>query len=567
MSGLSDIRLVPCCAHPPPHRALRPTALVYVGAGAGVWCAVLRLRAGDAFPAARSFRGGVTGNVDACVQPGSTQLVYPRVGLANTHHPAAGRAYISVLSRLTFLDAHAMKMLLISLSMVGMLPAYAEPLIAPSTLHGGIRASDNTTMPTAPVQPGGISPQQQTPRTMPAAAPATQNPPQTNPVTRSGYPALSTPRVSGKKSRTSTPLTAIEEHIQAQDPKQFAPPEVGRLNRGLASRFGELGLDEKDRAELKIDTAAFRQLRGELADTQVMRHAMPREEHRVMGLPGSGTDATGITAKSLGYAKLAMNPDHWCATYQQNRPRLSRLLLDTEYLTPGMAFVLKGVCLGDKPGSVEVRFPGSDGKTVQARILDWTTNKIFVELPDITGVPPATAEITAITADRRLTPARAYPFMPRWQLVDVPFQYSRVTTCAHDNAPPHVRSRCVSGKSDVSTFGYGTPSSFLKNPMFTPPANALWVHRYTEDDIGRSGWVSGEDHWVFELPPYAHLHNWQMRYERLSDSRYTQVRTLWDESKQRIVAYWRMGDSGDEGFLRYRIYNAKAWIPAGMRLD
>lgn len=228
--------------------------------------------------------------------------------------------------------------------------------------------------------------------------------------------------------------------------------------------------------------------------------------------------------------------------------------------------MLKGVCLGDAPGRVEVRFPGDNARTVQARVLDWSRNKVFVELPDITGEPPTTVEIVAITADRRMTAGRPFAFMPRWQLVDVPFQYSRVASCASDNAPPFVRARCISGKNDLPSFGYRQPSGLFGN-LFSPPANTLWVYRYTEEDIERSAWIGGEDHWVFDLPPYAHLHSWRMSYERLADSQYTQVRTLWEASQNRIVAAWRMGDQGDEGFLRYRIINVKAWLPVGMRLD
>lgn len=455
------------------------------------------------------------------------------------------------------------RLLLASLFLAGALPTHAEPLAAPSTLPGAAAAPAAITVPAAPAQTWKPATAQQ--HATPTPVPATQNLPQA--ITGNAAVQHSPARALRQKSPTHAALTAIEESIQVQDPKQFAPLEIARLKRTLTARFGTLDLDDQDRAALKIDPASFQQLRGASSVTPATRHTRPDTLPHVMGLPGMGTDASHLTAKSAGSAKLALSPDHWCATYQQNRPRISRLLIDSGQLVPGMAFVLTGVCLGDRPGSVEVRFPGDNARTVQARVLDWSSNKIFAELPNITGVPPGTVDIIAVTADRRITAPRPQAFMPRWQLVDVPFPYSRVTVCAHTGSTPYVRSRCIAGKNDLPSFGYRQPSGLFEKTLFAPPANTLYVHRYTEKDIETSSWVNGEDRWMFELPPYAHLHSWQMSYERISDSQYTEVRTTWDAAQNRILAAWRMGDKGDAGFLRYRIFNIKAWLPVGMRLD
>jgi hypothetical protein len=452
--------------------------------------------------------------------------------------------------------------------------ALANPLAAPSTLPLG----SATTAP-----PSMQAPEAPRAWRMPAqtqAAPATA--PDTAPL--QSAPAQSIPTLQPHKAAVALVATDVETVtlINANDAR-YKGLDLPRLKQNLSSRFATLTLDESDRAELKLDTQAFQYLLAPVATAQPdansefsrpfthaprvkMSQALPQAEQRVMGLTGSGGLAPDLTARSSGLATRVMNPELWCSTYQQNLPRLSRVLIEASHLTPGMAFVLKGTCLGQAPGKVEVRFREANGQVVEARVLDWAADKVFVELPDITGVAPGMVEITAITADRRMTQAISFPFWPNWVLVDLPWQRLKVDKCYSFEAKPYVRARCIAGPKDVKSPGYEVPSALFGVggvPMHSVP---IWTTRYSEKVLTEDhvGW----DSYSLNLPPWAHLQSWQASGHRLPNGPRTKVlRHEWDPNTQRISSKWQLVATGHWGFLEYWLYNLKAWVPVGLRLD
>lgn len=437
--------------------------------------------------------------------------------------------------------------------------ALADPLTAPSTLPNSTVGPMQTAPVAAPMPapvwkrfpPAGTAPPASASPS--AAAPATPAPVQSAP---------SAQRLTKRQPDSGQWVTRAPETTQAEGASvtRFVTPDLADIHRNLATRFSSLALNDTDRAELKLDASQFAQLKSAAGAQSQIARATP--SHRVMGAPGSDfiiSDSLKASSTRFLYTR-----EQFCETVLKNQPRISRLLIEAPQLTPGMAFILKGACLGDRPGSVELRF--ANERTVQARVLDWAHDKVFVELPDITGVPPDAVQIIAITADRRMTAPRSYDFNPRWEQVSVPYRYSRIARCDFSNQAPFVRSRCFASAGEGVSVGYEMSGGLFAN-IHNPPAGVMGVHRYTEDDIDTASWVSGEDHWSLDLPAWAHIQSWQTSYDRLSGSKYTQVQTRLDPSGRHILAAWRMGDQGDTGFLRYRILNLRAWVPAGMRLD
>ncbi|MEW6678769.1 MAG: hypothetical protein AB1421_12690 [Pseudomonadota bacterium] len=430
------------------------------------------------------------------------------------------------------------------------IPAAAEPLSAPSTLPDQSAAGEIDVAPPGALPMPVLKPRRNTPAYAPAEA------------------------VVASEAETHTLIDVNDVRFKGLD--------LPRLKQNLASRFATLALDETDRAELKLDARAFQHLLTPAEAVQPeaqsessrpfnqaprvkMRQTLPQAERRVMGLPRSGGLTPDLTARSAGLATRAMNPELWCNSYQQNQPRLSRVLIEGTHLTPGMAFVLKGTCLGQTPGKVEIRF-ADDGRMVEARVLDWAPDKLFVELPDVGGVAPGTLTITAITADRRMTQAKPFPFWPNWVLADVPQQRLKVDKCYSFEAKPYVRARCIAGPSDVKSPGYEVPSALFGvggAPMGRMP---IWTHHYSEMALTEAhvGW----DSYHLNLPPWAHLQSWKYQYSRLPWSPQTSVlRHEWDPTTQRITSKWQLVAPEQKGFLEYWFTHIKAWVPAGLRLD
>lgn len=453
--------------------------------------------------------------------------------------------------------------------------ALANPLAAPSTLPSGsaTTAPPGVQAPEAPRAWRMPTPPQATPAAAPVAAP------------QQSIPAQSMPALQPKNAAETVVTADTEAESRTLidvNNVRFKGLDLPRLKQNLASRFATLTLDETDRAELKLDARAFQHLLAPAEATPPeapsessrlfnqaprvkMRQTLPQAEQRVMGLPGPGGQAPDVMVRSTGMASRVINPELWCNTYQQNQPRISRVLIEATELTPGMAFVLKGTCLGQERGKVEVRFP-DDGRVVEARVLDWSTDKIFVEMPDVTGIAPGTVAITAITADRRMTQAKPFPFWPNWVLVDVPMQRIKVDTCYSFEAKPRVRARCNAGNGQIFTPGYEGPSA-LTGVGGTPKRNMpIWTHRYSEWRLTEThvGWDSHH----LDLPPWAHLQSWKSQYARLPQSPESKVlRHEWNPTTQRITSKWQLGDQDSRGFLEYWFVYFKAWVPAGLRLD
>jgi len=361
---------------------------------------------------------------------------------------------------------------------------------------------------------------------------------------------------------TSPPETHEAEGGQAT---RFTSPNLPAIRQSLAARFAGLTLDDNDRAELNLNTEAPAPVQRHPTAVQVPSVRIAPTTRRFMDQQSAPKEAY-ITPGSLSKGKLALDPEYLCNLYLKNQPRISRLLVEGTHLTPGMAFVLKGACLRKQAGSVELRFPNE--RTVQARVLDWAEDKVFVELPDITGVPPSTLQIVAITADRRMTAPKAYDFWPNWVLVDVPMHLAQVSECSGFEAKPYVRAWCrAGGRHDIKSRGYEIRSALFGAPGGAPkPRAPIWADRYSEDVLAEDqvGW----DTYTLNLPPWAHLQSWQASGLRLANAPKTKVlRYEWDANTRRFTAKWQLIAPGYFGFLEYWVSNFKAWVPAGMRLD
>lgn len=440
----------------------------------------------------------------------------------------------------------------------------ANPLTAPSALPGGAAVPMQTAPVAAPVSaPVWKRPVSATTPAEPSAKLSPASPPAALQAGSNSSAPLSPKELRNAAASPWVSIEAETGEAAGGHTARFAQPDLSGIKRNLAARFAGLSLDENDRAELKLNTETFAQWQRSPSEMRAPSERMAPTIRRFMDQQ-SAPRAEQIDASNVGKAKLAIAPDHWCKVYLQNQPRISKLLIEAQHLTPGMAFVLKGVCLGDQPGSVEVRFPNE--RTVQARVLDWAADKVFVELPDITGVPPSTIQIVAITADRRLSPPKAYDFWPNWVLVDVPMHLAQVAECAGFDAKPYVRARCIAGNHDVKSHGYEVPSAIFGvggAPMRGVP---LWVSRYSEKVLSEDqvGW----DTFTLNLPPWAHLQSWQASGHRLPNGPKTKVlRYEWDANTRRFTAKWQLVAPGYWGFLEYWVSNFKAWVPVGMRLD
>lgn len=345
-----------------------------------------------------------------------------------------------------------------------------------------------------------------------------------------------------------------------------APPmvDVARVNQALAGRFESIALDESDRTALKLNSDAFSQIASaKIQTTQRIGTGSMVQSKTIMGQPAQPAAPPDFSAKSDGRITAQINPDIWCEHFANNKARVSRVLAGTDSLTPGMSFVLKGVCLGSKPGLIDVRFQGTN-KAYRANVVNWGNNKILATLPDnIEGVPPTILEIVVTTADNRVGQPGYFGFEPKWTEVEVVeglHRYSRIVTCSNGESPgyPFARSWCEAGKNEARTNGFVMPD--YKWPLEFRTA----IH-YTEENVEIVP-VRGTDRWAFDLPPHAILKSWRVQQESFDNAKNT-VRIVWDSPTRQIVAHWSMGDMGEQGFLRYTIIEVKAWMPIGIPFE
>ena len=384
---------------------------------------------------------------------------------------------------------------------------------------------------------------------------------------------LATQVSTGKKLQfRKTPMKASFEVTSG------APPsvDVARVNQSLAARFQSIALDESDRAALKLDVVAFSQQPSEkIQASQRIGASKMMQSKTLMGQPAQPAPPD-FGAKSDGRMTAQMNPEVWCERFANREPRVSRVLVDADNLAPGMSFVLKGVCLGDKPGLIDVRFQGESNKVYRANVQNWGHNKILATLPEnIEGVPPTIVEIIVTTAGNRVATPGNYTFVPKWELVSVLHHFSRVVACTGDPRYPYTHSRCSAYKGTFQSHGFTKPDdcrgvcidllpSFGADGISPELSAELRAIRYTEEDLTIAP-ERGADRWAFDLPPYAILKSWWVDQESFDHAKST-VRTVWDPTTNQIVANWSMGEIGEQGFLGYTIYGVSAWIPVGMPL-
>ncbi|MDP1658231.1 MAG: hypothetical protein Q8L73_02625 [Methylotenera sp.] len=455
-------------------------------------------------------------------------------------------------------------------------PPVAMPMPVIKPVRQPQTPPDDLSMPSYP-PPANASP--------PSASPASEQLPPTlhrpsprmpatepEPTTKKLPANLASQVSTGKKLQfRKTPVKITFEDDSSALPRV----DVARLNQSLAGRFERIALDESDRDALKqfgldIATDTFDSQPNEgmqpSAKIQTTRRASTGtmvQSKTLMGQPappGGQPAPPNFTTKPDGRMTAQINPEVWCERFANHEPRISRVLADADNLTPGMSFVLKGVCLGAKPGVIDVRFQGSN-KAYRANVVNWGHNKILATLPDnIEGVPPTIVEIVVTTAGNRVTKPGFFTFEPKWNVVEVVdglHRYSRVVTCSNSESPgyPFPRSWCEAGKNEIRGNGFVMPD--YKWPLGFRSA----IH-YTEEDVEIVP-TRGADRWAFDLPPHAVIKSWRVVQESFDNAKNT-VRLVWDPSTRQIVANWSLADMGEQGFLRYTITEVYVLMPVGI---
>lgn len=335
--------------------------------------------------------------------------------------------------------------------------------------------------------------------------------------------------------------------------------DIARANQMLAQRYATLSLDETDRDTLKLDREIFRELNAAAIPAQI--RASGAEVKQLMGAPGGNVAPIKLTKEAKANSTRHVLGDAvFCKTQFNNLPKITRVLVDNKDLVPGIAFALKGVCLGDQPGAVMVHLgPPNASRVYQARIAGWASGKIHAILPEnIEGVPPVIAEIVVTTADRRTASPAYFGFEPRWVTRELFPAFSNTQLIACDNGGPDgllplPQSMCDGAKKQRSP-GYEEYSKW-------PHKLATGVH-YTAEDIEVRP-VSGTDKWRFTFPPGGELVNWAMEIETFEGTKNTAV-SRWNPQTRTVDINWRMAEIGDEGFLRYSIDRFTVKFPAGM---
>lgn len=306
------------------------------------------------------------------------------------------------------------------------------------------------------------------------------------------------------------------------------------VNNHLESFFTNATLDEDDRTALQLSADEFTQL----------------------------------TSSEL---HSTLNSTHICEVNYDNQPRISRVLPASDgYLVPAELFMIKGVCLGSNPGTVEIRFGGSPVSVYRPLVVDWESNKILAQVPkDISGFPPTKVQVVIITADQRKAAPHTIDFWPRWELVSVG-RYARNSTCYSDPTYPHVRSYCEGVRDTVPklTTPFDLPQEcrgafcFLDFFVNFDGLISIISKHYTEEDIAVQP-TRGIDRWTFDLPHYVRIAGWKGARYRTFDPTQTGIRIEADQSTRELVVYWHMSEMGETGYLVYQIDDTFAWIPLG----
>lgn len=367
-------------------------------------------------------------------------------------------------------------------------------------------------------------------------------------------------------ARSNGVLKLVKISGQAGLPSPNA--DTAQVNAALAARFQSADLDESDRVALGIDAKQFRELASP-ATTVRMQTAPMAGTQRVMGAPGANNNSSLADSAKAQSAKL--NSDLLCKIYSNNQPRISRIVPARDnQLAPDQLFVVKGVCFGDQPGTLEIRFRGSPARVFKARVINWANTMVHAQLPDdVSGVTPQNVDVVLTTRDNRLAPTRSIAFWPKWEKVYMD-RYARVTACWSDPGYPHTRSYCMGARDTVAKKSnpYDFPGRERGGLSALDPfikfgrQGAISANHYTEEDLAIQP-VIGTDRWTFDLPRYAIYAGWTAEYESFVPSK-NGLHISVDESTRELLVRWHMAEMGEEGFLDYNVDNIQVWLPVGV---
>jgi hypothetical protein len=461
-------------------------------------------------------------------------------------------------------------------------PAAAAPLSAPSTLPGlntavEIEMAPPVALPmpvpkprrNAPVYPPadtGMAPAMGAPVHLPAEKSSPQRTP--HPVSPDSTPlptALREHVASNKPFRSNRQSTLAKlDGVAASDSPNG---DTAKLNAAFNARMQHADLDETDRVALGIDASQFSARAPAVAAR--MQTAPMAGTRRIMGAPGSST--FNVTDSHKAKTGHPFNTEPWCKVHQGNQPRISRILpARDDQLAPDQLFAVKGVCFGDAPGTVEVRFNTSPVQIYKARVINWTRSLVHLHLPEnISGVIPQNVEVVLTTQDNRVAPRRSIAFWPRWEKVYMD-RYARVTGCWSDPGYPHTRSYCKGARDTVAKktnpFDFpGRERGGLSglNPFTTfGRGGAISATHYTEEDLAIQP-VIGTDRWTFDLPPYAIYAGWSAEYESFEPAR-NSLHISVDQTTRELLVRWHMAEMGEKGFLGYNVDSIDVWLPVGV---
>ncbi len=461
-------------------------------------------------------------------------------------------------------------------------PAAAEPLSAPSTLPGQNTAVEIEMAPPVALPMPVPKPR----RNAPAYPPAdTGMAPAMGAAVHLPAEKSSPQRTPHPVSPDSSPLpTALREHVASNKPfrsnrqstlakldgvaaSDSPNGDTAKLNAAFSARLRQAEQDDSDLADLGIHTKPLSAPAPAL--TARMQTAPMAGTQRVMGAPGSS--AVNATNSHKVQAALPFITTSFCEVHQGNQPQISRIVpARDDQLAPDQLFAVKGVCFGDAPGTVEIRFNTTPVQIYKARVINWTRRLVHVQVPEnISGVIPQNVDVVLTTQDNRVAPRRSIAFWPRWEKVLMD-RYARVTGCWSDPGYPHTRSSCSGARDTVSktTNPFDFPGRERGGLSALDPfikfgrQGAINAIHYTEEDLAIQP-VIGTDRWTFDLPRYAIYAGWTATYESFVPSR-NGLHISVDESTRELLVRWHMAEMGEEGFLGYNVDNIQVWLPVGV---
>ncbi len=269
-----------------------------------------------------------------------------------------------------------------------------------------------------------------------------------------------------------------------------------------------------------------------------------------------------------------INATAYVCANSSNTPSISRIRpADDGALQPGAAFVVQGLCFGDRSGSVRVTLPTQYGRiqAQDAQILDWSGDKILAQLPgSIVKALPGAASVEVTTAGGVRGAGKDAAFEPRWQLSLMPVVQARVRECA--GAGAGAMSSCTANDDTETDSGFRMPSNsrcigigkcFGSSTDQRNSGDAVYVggRHYTDDDI-RSP-VRGSDQYTVTLEPWMRASHCDAEVTAFATEGRQDASASARFDGDRIVVDWALTKLGDPGWLQYRA-NCRVWVPAGL---